>query len=72
MNNKRGFRGIQIPKELSPDRQLNLMKKCILMETGSVDNQEHCWLSNRYLAKLMGCSKWKVMTTVKKLKKCWK
>ena len=46
---------------------LNAIEKCILMEINSLDNEEHCSTSNKYLAELMGFSQWKLSTRIKKL-----
>jgi len=65
----RDFKGVWIPKEIWLDKRLNALEKCILVEIDSLDNANHCYASNKYLAELMGCSEWKIGDTITKLKK---
>jgi len=65
---KRAFKGIWIPKKVWLDKRLTPLEKCILMEIDSLDNKDHCWASNKYLAETMGCSVAYVSQTITKLK----
>lgn len=66
---KRAFKGVWIPKQVWLDKRLTPLERCILMEIDSLDNDECCFASNKYIAATLGCSVTSVAQTVTKLKK---
>ena len=64
----RDFKGVWIPKEIWLNKELTALDKVIFTEISSLDNEEHCSASNKYLAEFCGCSERKVSDTIRKLK----
>ncbi len=65
---KRDFKGIFIPKEIWLNEELSLLEKCVLVEINSLDGEEGCFASNKYLAEFCKCSESAIDKAVKKLK----
>lgn len=61
---ERDFKGIWIPKEIWLDERLNALDKIILMEIHSLDNEEGCYASNKYLAEFCQCSEVKISKSI--------
>lgn len=68
LNNKK-FEGIWIPSSIWYAHDLTPLEKVILCEIHYLDNEDHCFASNAYLAELCCCSENKVSKAVKKLLK---
>lgn len=64
----RDFKGIWIPKEIWLNKNLTALDKVIYAEIDSLDNENGCYASNKYLAEFCGCSERKVSDTISKLK----
>ena len=62
-----GKKGIWISKKLYFDKRLTALEKFILIELESLDNEDGCCASNRYLANFCQCSVPKITQTIKKL-----
>ena len=60
----RDFKGVWIPKEIWLNDELTLLEKCIFVEIDSLDNDNHCTASNKYLAEFCGCSESKVTKSI--------
>lgn len=67
MEQQRDFKGVWFPKELWLNDELNMLEKAILVELDSLDNNNHCYASNKYLAEFCQCSESKVSKCVHKL-----
>ena len=67
MENNRDFKGIWIPKEIWLNEELTALDKFIFAEIDSLDNENHCIASNKYLAEFCSCSENKVSTSISKL-----
>lgn len=66
---KRGFKGMWIPKEIWLDSQLSWMEKLMLVEIDSLDNEDGCWANNQYFANFFGLSKSRVAHIIMDLRK---
>ena len=65
----RGFKGIWITKELWLARDINIQEKCLIAEIDSLDcSEDHCFASDKYLMKFMGCSRSVLQRMLKKIK----
>lgn len=64
----RDFKGVWIPKEIWLSTELTMLEKVIFVEIDSLDNENGCWASNKYLANFCQCSEDKITRAVKKLK----
>lgn len=60
----RDFKGVWIPKEIWLDERLTALDKIILTEIHSLDGEEGCYASNKYLADFCQCSEAKVSKSV--------
>lgn len=67
-NLHRDFKGIWMPKKIWFDKRLNAFEKFLLAEIDSLDNDSHCYASNKHLSELLGCSEWQVSRMISKLK----
>lgn len=67
MSENRDFKGVWIPRVIWLDKRLNMLEKGILTEIDSLDNDNGCTASNKYLADFCQCSETKVSTAIKKL-----
>ena len=65
---ERDFKGIWIPKEVWMDDRLTALEKFILMEIDSLDNENGCFATNKYLADFCQCTERKVILAINKLK----
>ena len=63
----RNFKGVWIPKEIWLSKELSLLEKCILVELDSLDNEDGCYASNKYLAEFCGCSEKSITRAIKHL-----
>lgn len=61
---ERDFKGVWIPKEIWLDERLNALDKIILVEINSLDGEEGCYASNKYLAEFCQCSEAKVSKSI--------
>lgn len=64
---ERDFKGVWIPKKIWLNKDLTMLEKVILIEIDSLDNEEHCTASNKYLAEFCQCSERKVSEAITKL-----
>ena len=64
---ERDFKGVWIPKEIWLNKELTMLEKIILVEVDSLDNEDHCTASNKYLAEFCQCSERKVSEAITKL-----
>ncbi len=53
---KRGFKGVWIPKEIWLNQSLSVVEKVIVAEVDSLDGEKGCFASNAYLGKFLGLS----------------
>lgn len=65
----RDFKGVWIPREIWLCQELSFIEKCLLIEIDSLDNEDHCFASNEYLAKFLSCSPTSISKGISKLKK---
>lgn len=65
---KRDFKGVWVPKEIWLYRGLSVLEKHVLSEIDSLDGEEGCFASNKYLAEFCDCSESAIDKAVKKLK----
>lgn len=63
----RGFKGVWIDKNIWLDNRLNALDKIILVEIDSLDNDNGCYASNKYIADFCQCSESKVSKSITKL-----
>ena len=49
----REFKGVWIPKEVWIDDKLTWMEKLFLTEIDSLDNEKHCFASNKYFEEFL-------------------
>ena len=63
----RGFKGVWIPKDVWLDGNLNALDKIILVEIDSLNNNDGCYASNKYIAEFCQCSESKVSRSIQKL-----
>lgn len=63
----RDFKGVWIDREVWFDSNLNALDKIILTEINSLDGEDGCYASNRYIAEFCGCSESKVSKSIAKL-----
>lgn len=63
----RDFKGVWIPKDVWLSEELTMLEKVIFVEIDSLDNEDGCWASNKYLANFCQCSQDKITRAVKKL-----
>lgn len=63
----RGFKGVWIDKNIWLDSRLNALDKIILVEIDSLDNDNGCFASNKYIADFCQCSESKVSKSITKL-----
>lgn len=52
----RQFKGVWIPKEVWLDEKLTYFEKAVYAEIDSLDGEEGCFASNKYLAGFFGCT----------------
>lgn len=52
----RQFKGVWIPKEVWLDEQLTYFEKAVYAEIDSLDGEDGCFASNKYLAGFFGCT----------------
>lgn len=52
----RQFKGVWIPKEVWLDEKLTYFEKAVYAEIDSLDGDEGCFASNKYLAGFFGCT----------------
>lgn len=64
---ERNFKGIWIPKKIWLDEELTALDKMIYAEIDSLDGENGCYASNKYLADFCQCSESKVSISIKKL-----
>lgn len=64
---ERDFKGVFIPKEIYLDSRLNALDKIIFAEIDSLDFEDGCYASNKYLAEFCQCSETKVSLAISKL-----
>ena len=65
---ERGFKGIWIPAEVWLDERLTALDKIILAEINSLDTDEGCFASNKYIAEFCGTKENTVSLSISKLK----
>lgn len=65
---KRGFKGVWIPREIWLHTGLTIQEKVMLVEIDSLDNDNGCWAQNKYFADFFGLSERRVRTIIKSLK----
>lgn len=66
---KRGFKGVWIPKEIWLDQDLSIMEKLFLVEIDSLDNEKGCFASNKHFSEFFGLSKGRCTQIIKELEK---
>lgn len=64
---ERTVKGIWIPIEIWEDTRLTALDKIILAEIDSLDGEEHCFASNKYIAQFCHCSETHVSKSISKL-----
>ena len=52
----RQFKGVWIPKEVWLDEKLTYFEKAVCAEIDSLDGEDGCFASNKYLAGFFGCT----------------
>lgn len=65
---ERGFKGIWISAEVWLDERLTALDKIILAEINSLDTDEGCFASNKYIAEFCGTKENTVSLSISKLK----
>ena len=63
----RDFKGVWIPKDIWLNKDLTAIDKVVLTEIGSLDNENHCTATNKYLAEFCGVSESTITRSIKKL-----
>lgn len=63
----RDFKGVWIPKEIWLNKDLTAIDKVVLTEIDSLDNENHCTATNKYLAEFCGVSESTITRSIKKL-----
>jgi len=66
-SNRRGFKGVWIPKEIWLSPELSLMEKVLFAEIQSLDNERGCFASNKYFGGFFGVSSRHIGTHVASL-----
>lgn len=66
---QRDFKGVWIPKQIWLDKELTWMEKLVLVELESLDNENGCFASNKYLAEFFQVSKPRITQIIKSLEK---
>lgn len=66
---KRGFKGVWIPKEIWLNKELSVMEKLFLVEIDSLDNEKGCFASNKHFSEFFGLSKGRCTQIIKELEK---
>lgn len=69
MTEPRDFKGIWIEKSIWLDKRLNALEKVVLAEIDSLDGEDGCYCSNKYLADFCQCSERKITDAINKLVK---
>lgn len=67
MTTERDFKGVWIPKDIWLCEELTMLEKVLFVEMNSLDNENGCYASNKYLAEFCNCSESKVTKAVSKL-----
>ena len=67
IENKRGFKGVFIPKEIWISEELGIFEKCLFAEIDILDNEDHCFAGNDHFIKFMKCSESTVVRGIKRL-----
>lgn len=65
----RDFKGVWIPKDIWLNKDLSAIDKVILAEIDSLDNEDGCYASNKYLAEFCGVSESTITRSIRKLTK---
>ena len=65
---KRGFKGIWIPREIWLHEGLTMQEKIMLVEIDSLDNENGCFAQNKHFADFLGIGERRVQTIIKSLK----
>ena len=52
----RDFKGVWIPREVYLNKKLTYIEKILYVEISSLDNENGCFASNKYLAEFIGVS----------------
>lgn len=68
MAEKRGFKGIWIPREIWLHPDLTMQEKIMLVEIDSLDNDRGCWAQNKHFAEFLNIGERRVQTIIKSLK----
>lgn len=63
----RDFKGVWIPKDIWLNKDLTAIDKVVLTEINSLDNENHCTATNKYLAEFCGVSESTITRSIKKL-----
>lgn len=64
----RQFKGVWIPKEVWLDEKLTYFEKAVYAEIDSLDGDEGCFASNKYLASFLHCTERHVIRAIAHLK----
>ena len=67
MMQKRGFKGIWIPKDIWLNEDLSVMEKLFLVEIDSLDNEKGCFASNKHFSEFFDLSKGRCTQIIKDL-----
>lgn len=65
---ERQFKGVWIPKEIWLDERLTYFEKAVYAEIDSLDGDEGCFASNKYLAGFLHCTERHVIRAIAHLK----
>lgn len=68
-SDKRGFKGIWIPKEIWLAENLSTQEKIFLAEIGSLDNEDGCFDSNKYFSSFFELSISRCSSVITQLEK---
>lgn len=68
MAEKRGFKGIWIPREIWLHPDLTMQEKIMLVEIDSLDNDHGCWAQNKHFAEFLDIGERRVQAIIKSLK----
>ncbi len=61
---ERQFKGVWIPKEIWLDERLTYFEKAVYAEIDSLNGEEGCFASNKYLAGFFGCTERHIKRTL--------
>lgn len=64
----RQFKGVWIPKEVWLDEKLTYFEKAVYAEIDSLDGEDGCFASNKYLAEFLHCTERHVIRAIAHLK----